>query len=108
MTLDGRVLTVTPQAVTAVAGTDAQLFVALAQTGFTTAVNAGENRGETLRNDHVVREWSGPLPLAGGNVRWTLPAGAAPERLTVIAFAAERDSGRPLQATSLPLAACLK
>lgn len=105
--VQGQTVTIRPSA-TAAAGTDPQLWVALTQDGLRTAVKAGENRGETLRNDHVVREWSGPWPLAGGQVVWPFPLGATPDRLTVVAFAADRATGRPLQAVQLPLGSCTK
>ena len=38
-----------------------QAFVALYENGLVTEVKAGENRGATLRHDHVVRQWIGPL-----------------------------------------------
>jgi hypothetical protein len=89
-----------------------QVTLALVQGGLSTAVRAGENRGETLRNDHVVREWSGPFPVARADahqaaaVRWALPAGARPAELSVVAFAQDAASGEILQAVQLPLAKC--
>lgn len=85
-----------------------QVFVALVQGGFSTRVNAGENRGETLTNDHVVREWSGPH--ASGSVassRWTLPDTPLP-RLSLVALVQDGERGRILQAVSLPLAGCAR
>ncbi len=38
-----------------------RLYLALVESGLATSVRAGENRGETLHNDRVVRAWSGPL-----------------------------------------------
>jgi hypothetical protein len=85
---------------------DAQLFVALTSSGMQTAVKAGENRGETLRNDHVVRAWSGPLALHGGAVKWALPAGVAARDAQLVAFVQRSSNGEVLQAVSLPLGAC--
>jgi hypothetical protein len=70
----------------------------------TSRVSAGENSGETLRHDHVVRLYR---PVAA----WAASAGAAPT-LTVSRGVAEHprrvafvitdaDSGRPLQALAL-------
>lgn len=85
---------------------DAQLFVALTASGAQTAVKAGENRGETLRNDHVVRTWSGPLALNAGALKWTLPAGVSARDAQLVAFVQRASSGEVLQVVSLPLAAC--
>jgi len=83
---------------------DARLFVALVANGLQTAVKAGENSGETLRNDHVVRTWSGPLALNAGNLKWSLPAGLTARDARVVAFVQRTGSGEVLQAISLPLA----
>ncbi len=85
---------------------DAQLYVALTSSGMQTAVKAGENRGESLRNDYVVREWSGPLALSPSTLKWTLPAGVAARNAQVIAFVQRSSNGVVLQAVSLPLGAC--
>jgi hypothetical protein len=88
---------------------DGQLIVALVHSGHRTAVKAGENRGENLHNDHVVREWSGPLPLTGAPaLTWKLPEGAHADSLRLIAFVQDRATGAPVQAVSTSLAACAK
>jgi hypothetical protein len=91
---------------TKVAG--ARLYVALAQSGIGTAVSAGENRGATLRNDHVVREWSGARPIRGepAVLRWALPAGAPIGQLAVVSFVEDVARAEVLQALRLPLAGC--
>jgi hypothetical protein len=81
------------------------LMLALVESGLATRVRAGENRGETLSNDRVVRAWSGPLPLAGGSVHWALPAAADRSRYAVVAFV-EDDAMGVLQAVDLPLRGC--
>jgi hypothetical protein len=81
------------------------LFVALTESGLATAVTAGENRGERLRNDHVVRLFSGAVQ--GAVIKWTLPSGFDPARGAIVAFAQEPlVGGRVLQAVELPLAGC--
>ncbi len=87
---------------TGINGADARLFIALTESGLDTKVKAGENRGATLRNDHVVRDWSGALPLGAQAV--TL-AGAGAD-LAVVAFVQDVRSGEVLQAVRLPLGAC--
>lgn len=93
---------------TSVQAKSPQVMLALVQGGFTTTVKAGENRGETLRNDHVVREWAGPFAVAreAAVARWTLPSGATRSDLSVVAFAQDAASGEILQAVVLPLARC--
>jgi hypothetical protein len=87
----------------------ARLWVMLLNSGLSTRVDAGENRGETLRNDQVVRDWQGPLPLgAGATVTLTRPAGSPSSAPSAWAVAALADDarGQTLQALYLPLAAC--
>lgn len=87
----------------------ARLWVMLLTSGLSTRVDSGENRGETLRNDHVVRDWQGPLPLgAGRSVTLALPADSPPSLSSSWAVAALVDDarGQSLQAVHLPLAAC--
>lgn len=38
-------------------------WLAVVEDGLRTQVGAGENRGELLKHDHVVRQWLGPFPL---------------------------------------------
>lgn len=91
---------------------DAQLYLALTESGLATRVQAGENRGATLRNDHVVRDWVGPLPLdAPAKVQLGVEgsaatAGATAARRAVVAFVQETQSGEVLQAMRLPLGSC--
>lgn len=84
---------------------DARLFVALTESGLSTKVKAGENRGETLRNDYVARDWSGALPLGAQSVSLAAPQFEGESR-AVVAFVQDVASGEVLQAVRLPLAAC--
>jgi hypothetical protein len=85
---------------------DPQLLLAVKRGGYMTDVRAGENRGETLRNDHVVRTWSGPFAPAQQPLTTELSVPAAPGDATLVAFAQDRATGTVLQATELALAAC--
>ena len=64
----------------------------------------GENGGATLGHDDVVRQWIGPVGLAGGRAavrrEVALPAGWNRERLGVVAFVQDARSGRVLQAVA--------
>ncbi len=82
------------------------LRLALTQSGLRTAVRAGENRGEQLGNDHVVREWSEALPLGRQQVSWAMPAGAQPASLALVAFVQAGDGGPVLQAVRWSEQAC--
>lgn len=83
------------------------LHVALVENALAVAVKAGENGGRTLRHEHVVPEWLGPVS-AGANGKATLsrtvplPAGARAANLGVAAFV-QSDKGEVLQAFSLPV-----
>jgi hypothetical protein len=81
------------------------LYLALVENGLATNVRAGENRGETLKNDRVVRAWSGPLARVPLPLSWPLPAKADRTRYSVVGFAQDED-GRVLQAVDLPLRGC--
>lgn len=90
---------------TARVGTEpAALYLALAESGLVSKVTRGENSGVTLSHDHVVREWIGPVRLAGGAARVqrdiALPATWSRERLDVVAFVQDERTGEVLQAVS--------
>jgi hypothetical protein len=97
----GLVLTVSPGA-----GAPAKLsgYVAVVDDGLQTHVGAGENRGETLHQDGVVRELL-PWNLVGtqpSTLRFT--SSAAPEPGTTrhwVAVATDGVYGRPVQAVTL-------
>jgi hypothetical protein len=82
----------------------AALYLAVAESGLATKVTRGENGGVTLAHDHVVREWIGPIRLAGGAAQAqreiALPADWNRARLEVVAFVQDERSGGVLQALS--------
>ncbi len=87
---------------------DLVLFLALTESRLETAVGAGENRGETLRHDHVVRALRslGALDDSGRRnetVAWPLDAGWKREDLAIAAFLQDRGTGEVVQALRLPL-----
>jgi hypothetical protein len=89
----------------------ALVWLALYQDGLSTEVEAGENKGATLRHDHVVRMLAGPwqvdaaTPLAS-QAKVQLPPQAPRAQLGLVLFAESRANGEALQALVLPLAAC--
>jgi hypothetical protein len=88
---------------------DAQAFVALFESGLSTDVKAGENRGVTLRHDFVVRRWLGPFPFDRGRLSVDQTIVPSPDTALTesgIAVIATDAEGRPLQAVSLPLRDC--
>ncbi len=99
-----------PLNVRASAAQGGRLYLALVENGLSSAVRAGENKGETLRHDHVVRAWLGPFALkaqaGGGKVAVSrslrLPDHALPKNLSVAAFV-QSDKGEVLQALALPV-----
>jgi len=82
-------------------------YLAVVDDGLQTHVGAGENRGETLRQDGVVRELL-PWNLTGGQpatLRFT--SASAPEAGATrhwVAVATDGPYGKPLQAVSLACA----
>ena len=87
-----------------------RLYVALYENGITSDVRAGENRGESLKHDYVVRDWLGPIDLGDGGKAGkaalpralNVPMGALAKNLGVAAFV-QNGKGEVLQALSLPL-----
>ena len=81
------------------------LVVALTQDGITSKPNAGENKGETLAQNFVVRdvtEFRGTGTIAG-SFRFTPKANWQPERMSVVAFVHDPRSGRVVQALAAPV-----
>ncbi len=79
-----------------------ELMLAVTQNALVTTVPAGENRGVTLRHDHVVRQWLGPVPLTQGaaSTRGQIPLDASwgPGQVGVTAFVQNASTGEVLQA----------
>jgi hypothetical protein len=79
-------------------------YWAVLEDGHETKVRAGENRGETLRHDHVVRAYL-PVPAWPANqpqrLTWVPPAGEAghPQRLVFVVI--DAATSKPLQALAL-------
>jgi hypothetical protein len=73
------------------------LYIATIVAPFSSKVTAGENRGETLKHAHVVRQWQGPYPLTQG------PYGKGqlslhPQDVGIIALVQDRMNGDVIQA----------
>ena len=89
-------------------------YVAVYENALTSQVRAGENSGATLHHERVVRQWIGPVPLAGGSaqIRREIALDATdaadrqaqPDRFGVVAFVENASTGEVLQVTEL--AAC--
>jgi hypothetical protein len=80
----------------------AELYIAVYENNLFTDVRAGENRGERLRHDYVVRTLIGPLAIPDGSLRWTdkiaIGKDWKPGDLGVAAFVQSARSGEVLQA----------
>jgi len=76
-------------------------YVALVEHGLHTAVHAGENRGRTLRHEHVVQALHGPVALdrTSLNLQAQLQprTGAVAQRLGIVVFVQDVDTGITLQ-----------
>ena len=80
------------------------LVVALAQDGIVSKPNAGENKGEMLAQNFIVRdvaEFRGTGMIAG-SFRFTPRANWNVERMSVVAYVQDKRTGRVLQALSAP------
>jgi hypothetical protein len=79
-----------------------RVYLAVTESGLVVNVGAGENRGRTLRHDHVVRELYGPVD-ANHPLQQTIAI--APEwnraQLALVAFV-EDERGEVLNAVQLP------
>ncbi len=86
---------------------DAVLKVALTESGLSSRVTAGENRGARLEHDHVVRALvTGPGFDAGGHARGTMDIARPRERgrdANVVAFVELGSTGEILQSVMLEL-----
>ena len=101
---DGAALAYGPLARHLVAKAPFALVVAITQDGVTSRPNAGENKGETLAENFVVRdvaEFHGHDAIAG-SFRFVPKANWNVERMSVVAFVRDPRSGRVLQALSAP------
>jgi hypothetical protein len=88
------------------AGAPAQLagYWAVLEDGHESRVNAGENAGETLRHDHVVRLYR-PVPAwaaaAGGTAQLNVSRGVALHPRRVVFVVTDAATLKPLQALAL-------
>ncbi len=85
------------------ATTGAQAWVALVEDGLESKPNAGENRGATLRHDHVVREVIGPLKVTRERLAHvhalSIPADANVDRIRMVGWV-EAANGEVLGAVA--------
>jgi len=82
------------------------VYLALYENRLGNRVRSGENRGENLRHDHVVRELTGPLPLKpDGRLkvahRFRIAPDWKPANLGVVVFVQDRANGEVLQTVAL-------
>ncbi len=78
------------------------LVVAVTQNGLSTKVTAGENRGEMLLHNFVVRDLA-VIPSLKGAFVFKPKGDWKPEQMSVVAFVQDTKSGVVLQALSVPL-----
>ena len=98
----GGALALGAEATAPAAGPPAALYLAVTESGLVTKVTRGENGGATLEQDHVVRQWIGPVELRGGAASLqrdiALPAAWNRTKLDIVAFVQNEQSGNVLQA----------
>ena len=82
------------------------LVIAATQNGLSSRVTAGENKGERLQHDLVVRDFaqSGDFAAAGkASAAFTARGDWKPEAMSVVAFVQDLKTGEILQALAAPL-----
>ena len=77
------------------------LFVAITQDGLSSKVTAGENRGENLHHNAVVRDFA--AIASGATLRFARKADWDLDRMSLVAFVQDPRTGRVVQALSAPL-----
>jgi hypothetical protein len=77
------------------------LFVALTQDGLSSKVTAGENRGENLHHNAVVRDFA-LIASGNGAFHFARKPDWDPAHMSLVAFAQDTSTGRVLQAMSVP------
>jgi hypothetical protein len=81
---------------------DLSLVVAVTQNGLSSKVTAGENKGERLEHNFVVRDLA-VIPSLKGRFAFKPKADWNLDRMLVVAFVQDTQSGAVLQALSAPL-----
>ena len=87
---------------------ESALFIAVTENNLVSRVSAGENRGVTLKHDHVVRELIGPIAIrVDGSLEITRNLALASDwkqgDVNITAFVQNQSNGDILQAASSPL-----
>lgn len=81
------------------------LYLAVTENHLVSPVSRGENSGATLRHDHVVREWIGPLALVAGRASAqrgiALQPGWIANEIGVVGLVQNTLSGEVIQAVAL-------
>ncbi len=81
---------------------DADLQLLLLEGGIEVAVSAGENGGETLQHENVVRGWI-TVPVEEGRASVPLPSELDPTQAWILALVQRRDTLKVLGADQQPL-----
>ena len=85
-----------------------RVYAALAETGLSEDVRAGENRGKRLSHDEVVRAFAGPFDLPHAEFELKPPQRADRAHMSVVAFVQDEASGDIVQVVRAPLQGCAK
>lgn len=80
---------------------DRVVRIAITESGLETVIERGENRGHTMRNDHVVRTLASPPGMAGELVVPIAPEWRGP--LSAVAFLQDENTGAIYGATAVAL-----
>ena len=80
---------------------EAQFYVAAYESGLSSQVLAGENRGRLLPHDYVALEWKGPYDLGRRDLELAYLPKARPADSGIAAFVQNHRTGEVLQALML-------
>lgn len=84
----------------------ADAYLALIEDGLETTVRAGENKGRTLKHDHVARALIGPFAVGPANALATrqsfdIQSNWRADRTSIVAFVEDTRTGETLQSLAL-------
>jgi len=90
------------------ANPDQRVYAALSESGLSEHVRGGENRGETLNHDEVVRSFGGPFSLPHADIDLKIPGKIDASKASIVAFVTDERDGSVVQALRVPFAECKK
>lgn len=85
-----------------------RVYAAVTESGLSSNVTGGENKGKKLSHVDVVRAFAGPFSLPHAQTEFTLPEKEDLSKTDVVGFVEDESDGSVMQVVDIPLSACLK